>query len=81
MLGKDAASGFSRSTETDGAVVDPVSSLPANLSPQTRQDLVKVPAVEGDKGLFAQLTGNPFFTAVRGRRTPGYICGIRFPFS
>lgn len=65
MLGKDAASSFSRSTETNGAVVDPVSAAPSNLNPQTaRQELVKVPAVDADKGLFAQLTGNPFFTAV-----------------
>ncbi|EGD86857.1 hypothetical protein H112_05371 [Trichophyton rubrum D6] len=58
MLGKDAAAIASRSMEPNGAAADPASSVAA-----AKLNLTAGNAIQTDKGLFAQLSDNPFFTA------------------
>lgn len=61
MLGKDAAAIASRSMEPNGAAADQASSVAA-----AKLNLTAGNAIPTDKGLFAQLSDNPFFTAVSG---------------
>ncbi|EGD95174.1 mitochondrial chaperone BCS1 [Trichophyton tonsurans CBS 112818] len=58
MLGNDAAAIASRSMEPNGAAADPASSVAA-----AKLNLTAGNAIQTDKGLFAQLSDNPFFTA------------------
>ncbi|EEQ32006.1 Complex III assembly protein translocase and chaperone [Microsporum canis] len=58
MLGKDAATIASRSMEPNGAAADPASPVAA-----AKLNLISENAIQSDKGLFAQLSDNPFFTA------------------
>ncbi|KAK2879466.1 hypothetical protein FQN49_000850 [Arthroderma sp. PD_2] len=58
MLGKDAATITSRSMEPNGAAADPTTPVAA-----AKLDLISENAIKPDKGLFAQLSENPFFTA------------------
>ncbi|KAF3492272.1 mitochondrial chaperone BCS1 [Arthroderma uncinatum] len=58
MLSKDAATSASRSMEPNGAAADPTASVAA-----AKLKLLSENAIQPDKGLFAQLSENPFFTA------------------
>lgn len=63
MLDEDGAAGLRRSMEPSAVVVDQPSDKTADLILNRRQ-VPEVSLAKSDQGLLAQLTSNPFFTAV-----------------
>lgn len=63
MPDEDGAAGLRRSMEPPAAVVDQPSNKAADLILQRRQ-APEISLATSDQGLLAQLTSNPFFTAV-----------------
>lgn len=67
MVRSDEADSYpSLQMEPNGvaAVAGSPAASPADLILQKQEQAKQVPAVDPEKGLFAQLTNNPFFTAV-----------------